>query len=614
MPAVPEILLRKLFVKGSLKSLPDGFVFQLNDTLLAVSLTGIRLSANCVSLSPGSVEIGLVGCPPVNTSDITKEERFALPMNTPVTVKAVSSITNPDTLTIEADTVEMGLLRFSINLKVRQTPAVWRGVKGAIQASVNLVRAVRVACDPQHPIYHFSPPANWMNDPNGLICWQGKTHLFYQYNPAAPVWGSIHWGHAVSTDLVHWKRQPIAMHPTPNTPNEDGCWSGSAVITPDGPVFYYTAVFPETVCMARPDKDFSRLVNDTDNPVISAPPQGLELEGFRDPCVWREGDEWYLTLGSGFKGVGGAILLYQSKDLKHWDYLHPLLTGDQKNEVPFPTGTMWECPQLVQIDEQYFLFISAIIDPKTQYTIYFQGKMKDHRFIPTSVNKPDQGGGTVYAPLTFEDDKNRRILFGWIKEEREEAACRKAGWAGTMTLPRVLSLSPGMDLLIDPAPEVSLLRKAQIATFSGELADQFSVLSGTKTLLNAEIEAKIQFNGSNGVEFVLASSPHADERTVLMFDVAHSSFMVDTTAASRDPLARGVRKECTLPLCQNEPLDLRIFLDGSVLEVYANHRVVMTSRLFPTGRAGLRLFARSIDGKNVDIHSTIHALDSCYQV
>ncbi len=612
MPAVPEILLRKLFVKGSLKSLPDGFAFQLNDTLLAVSLTAIRLSADGVSLPVESVELELNGHNPVNAAGISSQERFALPMNTPVTVRAVSSITKPGILSIEADTAEVGLLRFSINLRAGNLSTKWHGAKSVIQTLVNLGRIVKTNRDPQHPIYHFSPPANWMNDPNGLICWQGKTHLFYQYNPAAPVWGLIHWGHAVSPDLVHWKRLPIAMAPTLGTPNEDGCWSGSALVTPDGPAFFYTAVFPETVCVARPEKNFNRLVNDADNPVIPAPPQGLELEGFRDPCVWCEGDVWYLTLGSGFKGIGGAVLLYRSKDLKHWEYLHPLLTGDLKDDVPFPTGTMWECPQLVQIDDQYFLFISAIVDPKTQYTIYYQGKMMDHRFIPTALKKPDQGGGAVYAPLTFEDSKRRRILFGWIKEEREEAACKKAGWAGVMTLPRVLSLSVKKELLIDPAPEVELLRKAQIASFSGEVNDQFIEVSGTKAVLNAEITAKIQFIGNGGVEFVLASSPQADERTVIAYDSARGLLTIDTTAASRDPLTRGAHKECALPLGQNEPLELRIFLDGSVLEVYANHRVVMTSRLYPTTRTGLRLFVRSADGKNIVIHSSIHELGSCY--
>ena len=228
--------------------------------------------------------------------------------------------------------------------------------------------ARRVARDPHHPIYHFTPPANWMNDPNGLIHWQGQTHLFYQYNPNGPLWGSIHWGHATSRDLVHWKRLPVAMAPRRGKPDADGCWSGTAVITPDGPLFFYTAVFPETVCLAVPDDDLGVLHPSPRNPLIAAPPPGLAVEGFRDPFVWQEGKVWYMTVGSGIKGQGGALLLYRSVDLLTWEYRGPLLVGDLASKKPFPTGYMWECPQLIRLGIKDLLIISAMIAPGEQYS------------------------------------------------------------------------------------------------------------------------------------------------------------------------------------------------------------------------------------------------------
>src|SRR5713101_5584025 len=119
-----------------------------------------------------------------------------------------------------------------------------------------------LAADPHRPRYHFLPPSNWLNDPNGLIQWKRQYHLFYQYNPFAPVWGSIHWGHAISDDLVHWRDLPIALAPTP----------------------------------------------------------GFDVLAFRDHGVWKEDGTWYQVIGSGIRSVGGTVFLYRSADLVHWDY------------------------------------------------------------------------------------------------------------------------------------------------------------------------------------------------------------------------------------------------------------------------------------------------------
>ena len=127
-------------------------------------------------------------------------------------------------------------------------------------------------------------------------------------------------------DLVHWKRLPVAMAPRTR---QAGC--GWLLVRhgrrsrPTVPLFFYTAVFPETVCLALPDDGLRKLYPSPRNPLIAAPPPGLEVEGFRDPCVWQEGKTWYMTVGSGIKGQGGAVLLYRSTDLIHWEYRYPLL-------------------------------------------------------------------------------------------------------------------------------------------------------------------------------------------------------------------------------------------------------------------------------------------------
>lgn len=612
MPSVPEVLLRKLYVQGSLDLLPDGFTFQLKDTLLAVTIIGLQISADEVSIAPENLSLQLEGGEKLKADSISAQQPFALPLNMLLQVEAKGAKSLPAKLTIDVLTSEVGQLRFSLSTKMKSSSGKSKLLNQAWTALATAARSIKAANDPHHPLYHFTPPANWMNDPNGLLTWQGKTHLFYQYNPYAPVWGSIHWGHAVSRDLVHWAHLPIALAPHAGTPNADGCWSGSAVVTDGGPVFFYTAVFPETVCRAKPDKGFRRLVDDLENPVIDAPPDGMSIEGFRDPCVWRENGVWYLTIGSGIKSVGGAVLLYRSSDLKKWEYVHTLLVGDSKQTNPFPTGTMWECPQLVRLGNWDFLFLSVIVDPKTQYSIYFRGKVEKLRFIPESVHRVDEGGGTLYAPLTFEDDQKRRILYGWIREERDETACNRAGWAGMLSLPRVLSTSENGELLIDPAPEIKRLRKFFLASFSGILRFEPTLLSGSHGLKNIEVSASIELADGSAIGFLLAESLQSAEKTRISYNSKDDILVIDTSYASLDPSAKGSRKECSLVLENGEPLMIDIFFDGSVLEVYANRKIVLTSRVYPTRMDNLRLFGSSTGGQVKITAMQIHQLGSCF--
>ena len=173
------------------------------------------------------------------------------------------------------------------------------------------------------------PPHNWMNDPNGPIWWKGQYHLFYQLNPHAAVWGDMHWGHAVSPDMMHWHHQPIALAPTPGGPDSEGCFSGSAVVFEGEPTFIYTGVqnappdqatmrdgsdkLRETQMLAIAEDDNLLRWKKAEKPVIPAPPPGMMVTGFRDPCPWREGDTWYLGIGSGERGKGGCVLLYRSR-------------------------------------------------------------------------------------------------------------------------------------------------------------------------------------------------------------------------------------------------------------------------------------------------------------
>jgi beta-fructofuranosidase len=281
-----------------------------------------------------------------------------------------------------------------------------------------------------------------MNDPNGLVQWQGTYHLFYQHNPEAPVWGPMYWGHASSPDLVHWTHLPIALSPTPGGPDQSGVWSGCAVDWNGVPGVMYTGRDgdSEHACLASSRDGLLTWKKYSGNPVISETPPGLDLVGFRDPCVWRVNGVWLMTLGTGIRGVGGAVLLYSSANLTDWHYLGPLVTGDQNQKEPLWTGEMWECPGFFPLGDRHVLILSAMghFPPRALYTLYFLGEFRDYRFTPEVYAKMDGGDIYFYAPQTFLDESGRRIAFGWSREARSVEAQIAAGWAGVMTLPRLL--------------------------------------------------------------------------------------------------------------------------------------------------------------------------------
>ena len=164
--------------------------------------------------------------------------------------------------------------------------------------------------DHHRPQYHFLAPANWMNDPNGVIHYKGQYHLFYQHNPDAPVWGNIHWGHAVSDDLVHWHDLPIALAPTPDGADTNGCWSGCALIDKGVPTIIYTGIDADNQqlpCLATSDDRLITWTKYAGNPIIPTTPDDLKVLGFRDHSVWKEEDGWYQIIGSGSKDVGGMV-------------------------------------------------------------------------------------------------------------------------------------------------------------------------------------------------------------------------------------------------------------------------------------------------------------------
>ena len=446
---------------------------------------------------------------------------------------------------------------------------------GAMPLAAGSTAAAKLAADPQRPQYHLLPAANWMNDPNGPIYWQGKYHMFYQYNPNGAFWGDMHWAHAVSEDMVRWKHLPMAMAPTPGGPDKDGVFSGCAVIDGGGVTAIYTGVNPETQCIATSGGDLTEWKKFAGNPVVAAPPAGLQVTGFRDPDVWKEGETWLMAVGSGFRGKGGAVLLYESKDLRHWNYLHPLISGRMKPGAvakdPVDSGEMWECPDFFPLGDKHLLIIST-----ERVVRYWLGGYTDRQLHPETTGGIDYG--SYYAARTMTNTGDRRILWGWLTEGRTAEAQRAAGWSGVMSLPRELKLF-GSQVQMRPAAEVATLRGKR--------------LGGDAEGDCLEIQAEIDPGDAPRAGLTVRIAPDRSEQTPVYYDRDLKTISVDRSQSSSDASAdRGVQSGPFL-LGRGETLRLHIFLDASVMEIFANDRFCLSARIYPAGKrsTGIALYA-----------------------
>jgi beta-fructofuranosidase len=434
-----------------------------------------------------------------------------------------------------------------------------------------------------------------MNDPNGMIHWKGRYHLFYQHNPYGPLWGNMHWGHADSEDLVHWRHLPIAIAPTVGGPDKDGIFSGCMVDNGGTPTAVYTGVRPECQCLAVSHDNLVTWEKHPRNPVIPAPPEGYDA-GFRDPHVWREEDGWRMAVGSGRRNAGGAVLLYRSQDLVSWECLGPLFEGSLEE-----TGRMWECPFFFPLGHTWVLVVHPI---PLGRAIYFVGDYRNDRFQPALRGTVDHGVGCFYATHFFRDARNRTLFMAWLREERTREAQESAGWSGVMSLPREAFLLPGGRLGSRPTPEVERLRRRH-AVRSGV------ALSGAEDTVKSEVQG-------DAVEVALTlrslqaapaglrvrRSPAGEEETIIVYDPWNAAVTVDRHRSSLDPCAGRGSVAAPLRLARGEPLSLRVFVDRSVIEVFdASGRVTLTTRVYPTrpDSIGVEAFCREGRIERLDV-------------
>ena len=422
------------------------------------------------------------------------------------------------------------------------------------------------AADVRRPGYHFTVPVGWINDPLG-VTWRatpdgGRYELFYQLNPASPVWAeACHWGQASSPDLVRWQDPRVALAPGPA---EAGCWSGSVVVDQGSPVIVYTSVLSGApgmgrVALAEGDAKWRRWTPDPTGPVLPAPDPALGLAHVRDPYVWRDGDGWRMLLGAGSTGGRPSVLQYSSADLRRWRPDGVLAEPD--DDLPGPGGTVWECPQLFRLDGSWVLMVS-VWDEAPQGVACAVGDYDGHRFTARAWHR--LAGDLLYATTTFLDAAGRRCALSWVQEPGPAAGA----WAGALTTPWLLGLD-GDRVVVRPHPDVDSLRTGAVTG------------PGARDLGPEPVVSRCP---GPAFDLLLRAAPAGSRITLTLTDDGGllMSVLLDPTAAETVVSgAASTRTAAPLGATSDGAVVLRMLVDDGVVELFPAGGAVLAARLRP---------------------------------
>ena len=425
--------------------------------------------------------------------------------------------------------------------------------------------------EPFRPQIHFTPAQNWMNDPNGLVYADGVYHLFYQYNPQGNDWGNMSWGHAISTDLIHWTEQAVAM-----TRDELGdVFSGSAVIDKDNTAgfganamvaLYTSASDVQQQSIAYSTDGGKNFIRYTGNPVIRNNDDNL-----RDPKVFwhEETKQWVMALAKGWKM---GVEFYTSPDLKNWTHQSTFF----KELVGRPC-IQWECPDLIKMDNKWVLLVS--VNPGGPVlgsgTMYFVGDFDGKTFKADELSYPlwlDYGMDN-YAGVTWSNLGNRKVMIGWMNNWQYAGNVPCTPWRSAMTLPRELKL-----IEYDGKP---LLANTVVSEID-KIAENWQT-AGTELDVKDAYQLRITLQLDNNSSITLSNS--SDEKYVLDINTSARTLTAHRTSATGQATFNGTFSVPSMqaPLCVNgSTVTLDLFIDQSSVEVFTqNGSMSMTNLVFP---------------------------------
>ncbi|MFA6403902.1 MAG: glycoside hydrolase family 32 protein [Salinivirgaceae bacterium] len=469
------------------------------------------------------------------------------------------------------------------------------------------------------PQIHFTPDSNWMNDPNGMVFFEGEYHLFYQFYPDSNVWGPMHWGHAISKDLIYWEHQPVAIAPDFN----GWIFSGSAVVDwnnttrfAENGVKPLVAIFTQHLNLDSGFVQRQSIAYSLDkgrtwkmyinNPVL----EDSGLKDFRDPKVfWHaETSQWIMTLA-----CGNQVRFYSSPNLKNWNFEREF--GKEFGNH----GGVWECPDLIQLpvnnanSKKWVLLVST--NPGGLHggsgTQYFVGEFDGKKFVSETKEDTIQWldyGADNYAGVTYSnvfDDKSRLVFIGWMSNWQYAQVTPTKRWRSALTLPRYLSLiKTATNYQIQAEPiDLKLLWKSQFfeaesLSIQGEKILFTQIPEGVYdlhlTLKNLNNPVSFEFGNNIGNKVQILMDP---ANKVVTFDRSQSG-IIDFNPAF------GAKHTSPFQLA-NQDINIQFVVDKSSIELFINNgQWVATEQLFPEGGLSqLKVISEDTELNKIHFHS-----------
>jgi sucrose-6-phosphate hydrolase SacC (GH32 family) len=485
---------------------------------------------------------------------------------------------------------------------------------------------------PFRPQYHFSPREHWTNDPNGLVYFEGEYHLFFQYNPFGDEWGHMSWGHAVSTDLLHWTQLPVALK------EENGImiFTGSAVVDLQNSsgfclnhqpclVAVYTGHTPEKG--SQPALQTQNLAYSNDrgrtwtkyrgNPVLN-----LHMTDFRDPKVF-----WFDATRRWIMAVSlpndHKVRFYSSTNLKNW-------VQSSDFGPAGATAGQWECPELFQLPvegesnaSRWVLKVG--LNPGALQggsgEQYFVGSFDGRQFTnenPASTTLWTDYGKDCYCALTFNGLPKTKnpVMIGWMDNWQYAAKLPTLPWRGQMTIPRKLSLrktDSGLRLFQEPTDSLSQLRKGKIELVNESVDQLYNVLQLSDISNQHTFQLTANMNAGTAREIGWRLLREDGTATTIGYDTSKKTLFIDRTHSGNVAFSPDFPARMEAPLRITGSLDLTILVDRCSVEVFADHgRVAMTSLVFPPQNAR-RIEAYALNGTAGPVSATLWTLKSTHE-
>lgn len=417
------------------------------------------------------------------------------------------------------------------------------------------------------PKHHITPFNNWMNDPNGLIKYKGKYHVFYQHHPYSIHWETMHWGHVVSDDLLNWKHLPIAL--TPGGEGDlDHCFSGSAIVHDNKLYVIYTGLIlnlpdesknKQQQCLAYSEDgiNFHKLGLIIGEDIL---PKQYSVADFRDPSIYKDGDYFYVLVAAKKKDGRGNILKFKSQDLIKWEFLNEIMMEDS-------FGSMVECPDYVK-DLNLLIRCEQNVLPigymhhNLHSTVYEIGKFnEEHKFISISSGTVDYGFD-MYAPQVI---KEENILIGWMNMWGRNNPSEQYGYSGSMTIPRKLSIVDNMlhQTPVTPTNEINEHIINQTYSFKSKIGFYKFEIEDLSTL-----HFYMRKGDKHFTHFYLGDNEW-------VFDRSNSG--IELFGEEKDVFGKGIRK---MPYIKKDKHEIYVVLDEFSIEIFVDG-LSMTALVYP---------------------------------